>query len=303
MTTSHPSGSGPRRRRPSDRQLAIAAAVLGLVLLAATAVSDFLIGSFWRGHSMLTSLVANITVVLFSAAVFGQWLEQRNRSKWNLLAQSVMAGLAQTARVTWSSLFSLAQLGGDGDEDEVFGTPENLAIASDPHQVRTAMQAVMADPERRARLQVRVTRLSEHTANVITNWAGLLVGAAPYAHVLEGHVELGSRLQWLSAVMSHREPPPDQDQRRRRLSRASIAAATFSDVDDEWLIDQATCITVLAAQLDHESLEMAINVNPPNWWAERTNQLLQRPWKTAAQLSSPLPYQSLRSRTPGSVKK
>jgi len=274
-----------RRSRINDRQLALGAALLGLVLLVAAAASDFLIRSFWNRHSMVTSLVANLTVVLFSAAVIGQWLERRNRSKWNVLAQSVMFGLAQSARITWSSMFTLARPASEGGEDQIIGTPENLAIAIDPLVMRPAMEAVLADPRRRASLQTRVTRLAEHTSDVITNWGGLLVGAAPYAHLVQGHVELGSRLEWLSAVLAHREPPPGQDQ-RRRLSRASIAVTAFSGVDDAWLIDQATCITVLAAQLDHESLEMAFAVNPTSWWAVRTKELLQRPDATLGASSS-----------------
>ena len=37
-----------------------------------------------------------------------------------------------------------------------------------------------------------------------------MVGAAPYAELLDRHVELQGMLEWLSSVLAHNEPAPDR---------------------------------------------------------------------------------------------
>jgi hypothetical protein len=261
----------------SWRRFAVIAAAMGLLLVIAAAISDFVIASYWRRHAMLTSLVADLVVVLVSAAVVTQWIDRRNRRQWNVLAQNVMFSLAQGARLTWTSLITLQGLAtADQEGEAAAGTAENLALAQDPQSVLNATEQLLLDPKRRQLLQLVVRRLSEQMAKVITDWASIMVGAAPYAHLIDSHVELQSRLEWLSAVMDHREPPPDQDGRRRRLTRASIAVSAVSHLGDEWLRDQASAITVLAAKLDHESLDLAFSLNSPDWWSLRTDQILGR---------------------------
>jgi hypothetical protein len=52
----------------STRRLVIAAA-RGVVVLALAAASDFLIGSFWGSHAMLTSLIASLLVLAVTVGV------------------------------------------------------------------------------------------------------------------------------------------------------------------------------------------------------------------------------------------
>ena len=279
-----------REKWVTEQRFAWFAAITGVVLLAAAAVSDFLIGSFWGSHSMLTSLVANLIVVIVSVAVISQWIERRRRRQWNVLAQNVMFALAQCARLTWTSMITLAQIVPAAEGEAAAATDENLALALDPQTVLpafekllpgglslTQFEKLLLDQDRRQRLQLVVGRLSDHAAQVITNWAGVMVGASTYASLINSHVELQSRLEWLSSVMADREPPPDQDGRRRRLTRASVAVTSVAHLGDEWLRDQAAAITVLAARLDHESLDQAFSLNSPDWWSFRTDELLKRP--------------------------
>jgi len=266
-----------REKWVTEQRFAWFAAITGVVLLAAAAVSDFLIGSFWGSHSMLASLVANLIVVIVSVAVISQWIERRRRRQWNVLAQNVMFALAQCARLTWTSMITLAQIVPAAEGEAAAATDENLALALDPQTVLPAFEKLLLDQDRRQRLQLVVGRLSDHAAQVITNWAGVMVGASTYASLINSHVELQSRLEWLSSVMADREPPPDQDSRRRRLTRASVAVTSVAHLGDEWLRDQAAAITVLAARLDHESLDQAFSLNSPDWWSFRTDELLKRP--------------------------
>lgn len=261
----------------SWQRFAVIAAALGVLLVAGAAVSDFFVGSYWRNHAMLTSLVADLIVVLVSAAGVSQWIDRRNRRQWNVLAQNVMFSLAQCARLTWTSMITLQGLAtGEQDGDIAAGTAENLALAQDPQRVLEAMEQLLMDPERRMLLQTVVGRLADHARGVITDWASIMVGAAPYAHLIDSHVELQSRLDWLSAVLEHREPPPDQSGKRRRVTRASIAVEAVSHLGDEWLRDQGSAITILAAQLDGQSLDLAFSLNSQGWWAQRTDELLGR---------------------------
>ncbi len=288
----------------SGQRFAVIAAITGMLLVIAAAISDFVVANYWRNHAMLTSLVADLVVVLVSAAVVTQWIDRRNRRQWNVLAQNVMFSLAQGARLTWTSMITLQGLAaGEQEGDVAAGTAENLAIARDTQRVLDGTEQLLKDPERRRLLQLVVRRLSDQTGKVITDWASIMVGAAPYAHLIDSHVELQSRLEWLSAVMDHREPPPDQDGKRRRLTRASIAVSAVSHLGDEWLRDQASAITVLAAQLDNESLDQAFSLNAPQWWVLRTDEILGRPHTRSAQANNPLAYQSVSSTTPGSEKK
>ena len=87
----------------SDRRFALAASA-GLALILAAAVSDFLAGTFWERHALLASLVANLLVVAVTVVVVNELLERRDRRRWNLLAQSVLFALLQSARATWTGL-------------------------------------------------------------------------------------------------------------------------------------------------------------------------------------------------------
>ena len=55
------------------------AAVLGVAVIGLAAASDFIVGSFWSGHAMLTSLLASLIVLGVTVAVLNEWLERRDR--------------------------------------------------------------------------------------------------------------------------------------------------------------------------------------------------------------------------------
>src|SRR5580658_3945702 len=89
-------------------RLAITAA-LGLLVLGLAITSEFLFGSFWSRHALLTSLVANLVVLAVTLAAVNEWIDRRNRRRWSVLAQYVMFQLAQAARVTWTSVIELLE--------------------------------------------------------------------------------------------------------------------------------------------------------------------------------------------------
>lgn len=250
----------------------IIAAAFGTGLLALALASDFLVGSFWQRHSMLTSLLANLLVATVAVALINEVLERRARRRWNLVAQSAMFALVQSARLTWTGMVELLGL-----TEVSSGTVQSLLdgarVAIDRPRVSEAATTLLQDPGRRNVLQLAVDRLSGHADEVIARWASVMVGAAPYADLLDRHVELQGRLEWLSAVLAHKEPPPDQGGRERRLTRASVGSERADEVGDEWIHDMIVSITVLATHLDYESREMALSLAPVDWWMERMKAL------------------------------
>jgi hypothetical protein len=252
-----------------DRRLALTAAV-GLALILAAAVSDFLVGSFWARHTLLTSLLANLLVVAVTVIVVNEVVERRNRRRWSLLAQSVLFALIQSARATWTAMLEVLELG-EVESGAVSSLLSAAEVARDSARVSQATSELLEDEERRARLQRMCVALSEHASDVIAKWAPVMVSAQPYAEVLDRHVELAGRLEWLSSVLVHNEPPEDQSRRERNLTRSNVASEHAEEFgNDEWLHDQILAVIRLATELDYESREHAFSLVPLSWWAERT---------------------------------
>lgn len=116
--------------------------------------------------------------------------------------------------------------------------------------------------------------LAEHGAQVIANWAPVMVGAAPYAEVLDRHVELVGRLQWISDLLAQKEPAPEQDRRAHRLTRSSVATENADEVDDDEIHTMILSIVLLAAQLDYASRVHAFEIVSESWWDQRTQAII-----------------------------
>jgi hypothetical protein len=252
-----------------ERRLVLAACV-GLALMLAAGASDLVIGSFWSRHAMLTSLVANVLVVAITLAVINEFVERRDRRRWNLLAQTVLFALIQSARATWTGMLEVLELT-DVQSGSVQSLIEAKDVALDAARVSRATDELLHDERRRAQLQAVSAALSAHTSEVIAKWAPVMVGARPYAEVLDRHAELASRLVWLSDVLSYNEPPEGQSRRDRTLTLSSVASEHAEQLgSNEWLHDQIVAALTLATRLDYEAREDAYAIVPLSWWAQRT---------------------------------
>jgi hypothetical protein len=248
----------------------VLAATIGLALIVAAAVSDFVIGSFWSRHSLLTSLVANVLVVAITLAVVNEFVERRDRRRWNLLAQAVLFALTQSARATWSGLVEVLRLG-EVRSGSVEPLLEGAALARDSERVSKAIDELLADEQRRAVLQRVTVQQAEYASDVIAKWAPVMVNSGPYAQVLNRHVELAGRLEWLSSVLTHNEPPEGQSGAERVLVRSNVATEHAEEFGgDEWIHDQLLAIINLATELDYRSRELAYSIVPLSWWTTRT---------------------------------
>jgi hypothetical protein len=252
-----------------ERRLLLAAGA-GLVLLLAAGASDFVRGSFWERHALLSSLVASILVLAVTVIVINEVIDRRDQRRWNLLAQSVLFALIQAARATWTGMvevLELAEVHG-GSVDSLL---EAAGLARDSARVSKAIGELLADEARRTRLRRMSTALSNHASEVIAKWAPVMVSARSYAMVLDRHVELAGRLEWLSNVLAYNEPPDGQSRRDRSLALSNVATEHAEELGtDDWLHDQMLAVITLATELDYESREHAYSIVPMSWWAERT---------------------------------
>ncbi len=256
-------------RELRDRRWVIAA-VVGVVLTLAAGISDFVTGSFWEHHGLFASLVASLLVVVITVVVVNEVIERRERRRWSLLAQSVLFALIQSARATWTGMVEVLELG-EVESGAIEPLLSAAGIARDTSRVSAAIAELLGDPKRRARLQRVVAGLSSHAADVIAKWAPVMVGAGPYAEVLDRHVELSGRLEWLSSVLAYLEPLEGQSLRDRALIRSNIASEHAVELgNDEWLHDQILAVIMLATELDYRSREQAYELVPLTWWSERT---------------------------------
>jgi hypothetical protein len=252
-----------------DRRLQVAAAV-GLTLVLAAGASDFVVDSFWGRHGMLTSLVANLIVVGVTVAVVNQVVEARDRRRWSLLAQTVLFALIQSARATWTTMLEVLELA-DVESGSVESLLEGKEVALDATRVSKAADALVHDEGRRAQLQRASSGLSSHASDVIAKWSPVMINAGPYAEMLDRHVELAARLEWLNNVLTHNEPPEGQSRADRTLTRSAVGTEHAEQLGtDEWLHDQILAIVTLATKLDYESRDYAYAIAPLSWWSERT---------------------------------
>lgn len=255
-----------RRRSLAAGANSARVAVLGILLIAVAVGSDFVIGSFWSKHAFLTSILASLLIVVLSVALINELLEARNRRRWSLLAQSVLFALVQSARLTWTTMLEVLHLA-EVQSGAIESLEQGAAVALDTETVSEAVTDLLADPARRQQLQLTLQRLSDHASAVISVRAGVMVGAAPYAKLLDRHVELQARLEWLNAVLAHREPPPDRSLSMVRLTRANVAIEHAVRFGEDWIHDMLVSITVLAVTLDDESRQLAFSV-AGSWWTQ-----------------------------------
>jgi hypothetical protein len=136
----------------------VLAAGSGVVVIALAAASDFVFGSFWSSHAMLTSLAASPIVPAATVAVLNESLDRRDRRRWRVLAQYVLFQLVQSARVTWTTLTELVEGGEPGaalTNDELIAAAQR---ALDSAYASPAVRDALASPERRRLLAVAFAR-------------------------------------------------------------------------------------------------------------------------------------------------
>lgn len=253
----------------SAQRLALASA-LGIIVIALAAASDFVVGSFWSRHAMLTSLLASLLVLGVTVVIVNEVLDRRQRRRWTVLGQYVLFQLVQSARATWVGLVEIGGLG-DVDAGSTAGLQAGALLALDTARITDAMGAALASPALRREVRELIVAVGTHGRALVATWAPLMVDAGPYAPLFDRHVELQSRTAWIAEVL---EPgaltewlPVEHD----TLVRSSVAGEHAAQFDDVWLRSQLVSTAQLAVQLDFESRRIGFKLVSYESWTRKIN--------------------------------
>jgi len=240
-------------------------AVLAIAAVAGGVVSDFTSGSFWEHHALLSGLAASVIVVILSVAVINEFLERRRRQRWSVLAQYVMFELIRSARMIWSGILEVAGLlpVQSGQESLDAG----MQIVRDTPRMTAALQQVVEDEDRSARLHTEIAFFAEHADEVLGRWAAVMLNVEVYAEIIDRHVELAGDIAWIAGLLDNSDPPDDL--RRQRRARSSPATQIENELGGQWLADRMVVIAQLAEALDRGTLEIALKIVPVEWWQTR----------------------------------
>jgi hypothetical protein len=259
---------GPRRSQSVDA-LVRSTRVLTLVALVALAggiASDAVVGGFWRRHALLAGLTASVIVVMLSVAVINDALERRRQKRWRILAQFVMFELVRNSRLVWTGV--LAQVGLLPAKDvRPESVDANRRTVRDTPRLSTAVREAIADDALRRVLREEIALLADHTDEILSRWATVMLNADGYAEVIDRHVELAGDIGWLIDLLDNSDPPDDA--RRQRRAHSSPAVAIVGGIAGDTLADRIVVVTQLAEELDYGTLELAKQIVPVDWWKSR----------------------------------
>jgi hypothetical protein len=269
--------SGPRRRRSVRSYLRRTrlVAIFAVVVLVAGIVSDSTDGSYWARHTLLANIVASVLVVLLSVAVINEFLEQRRRKHWRVLAQYVMFELVRNARMFWLGVLEESGLlPTDVASREVIDAGSR--IVRDTDRLTAAVRTMVANVDAHARLHADIAYFARHSDEVLGRWAGVMLDAELYADIIDRHVELAGIIVWISDLLDTKYPPDDEARRWRARSSPAMQIEYQPGVD--WLADRIVTTTQLAEALDRGTLDLALHLVPVEWWVARLGTAAPSPY-------------------------
>ena len=200
-----------------------------------------------------------------------------------MLAQHVMLDLVRNARLVWTVVTELAGLM-PSDAHTTASLDAAARAVRDTPGLAEAIRTLVADRGRRRQLHEKITRFAQHSGDVLGRLAAVMLNADAYADVIDRHVELASDVAGLGSLLDYYEPA-DDDSGRRRKSQNNAAIQIQGAYDDDWLAGRVVTMTQLAAELDRQTLQLALRIVPVQWWAARLGDphLERRSRQTAGQ--------------------
>ena len=213
------------------------AAALSLIALAFISVSDFLLTNFWDQNAMVTSVVADVLVLIVGVAAVNEFLAARSRRRWRRVADYSLTELSSSCRHVW---VELAQAIGVGRREEL-SREELRALVQSPtdegRSLETLARRVSDDPAGPGRLKPVVEQVIRTTRAVLTSWAPVLV-ETPYSAALSRYVELQMMLARIDVVLF-------EEVEGKRASYEGTG-------DPEWLASHLVSLIRLGSDLDLE---------------------------------------------------
>jgi hypothetical protein len=241
-------------------------AFVAFAALTASIVSDFTDEGFWARHALLTSIAASALVVLLSVAVINEFLEQRRRKRWRVLAQYVMFELVRNARMFWLGVLEEAGLLPARRTQREF-IEASSRIVQDTERLTAAVRAMISDADAHPRLHQDIAYFAKHSDEVLGRWAAVMLNAELYAEIIDRHVELAGIIVWISDLLDIKDPPEDVGRRWR--ARSSPAVQIEYEPGGNWLADRIVTTAQLAEALDRGTIELALHLVPVQWWEAR----------------------------------
>jgi hypothetical protein len=277
---------GPRRRRSIRSYLRRTrlVAIFAVVILAAGIVSDFTDGAFWTRHTLLANIVASALVVLLSVAVINEFIEQRSRNRWRVLAQYVMFELVRNARMFWLGVLEESGLLPTETSQREF-IQAGALIVRDTDRLTAAVRTMVADADNHARLHKDIAYFARHSDEVLGRWAAVMLDAELYAEIIDRHVELAGVIVWIADLLDTKYPPDDVARQWR--ARSSPAVQIEFEPGVNWLADRIVTTTQLAESLDSGTLALALRLVPVQWWEDRLGTAAPSPYPDESSTTSP----------------
>jgi hypothetical protein len=237
---------------PRSTTLTRISAALSLLALIAVALSDFLLTGFWDENAMVTSVVADVLVLIVGVAVVNEFLTARARREWRLLADYGLVELGEVARHTW---VMLAQHIGVGKRESLTLHEFRELVQSPGAESEIgalALRAAAGGDSHRRSLHALVTDLAESARARLGRWAPVLV-ETPFPRVVTRFVRLQARLTRLETVL--------------REDALNWQPSHEGSGDADWIADRVVNIIQLGSHLDVELVDMV--EHPDRWgWGE-----------------------------------
>ena len=207
---------------------------IALLLILAGSITDVAVTMFWDRNAMLTSVLADVLVLLVGVAVINEWLDIRSAERWRTVAYYALVELLEASRDTWIRLsheLDVAQ----GEPMTVMQLSDRVLAEGGAAMLRDRAAAALADPEARARLIEIVAEISEETRTALTNWAPIMITTAPSADAINRFTHLHGRLVRLRYVLQ-------EDIQGHTIDNIEVG-------DDEWAARRIATVIRLGAQL------------------------------------------------------
>jgi hypothetical protein len=239
------------------------AALLALAWLLVLLTSDFYAGRLWIDHPVTTATVVSLSVVLVSVTLIEAVLNRRSEHRWRLLAQYALLELAETAHTAWAVLVGVVDAVDSGNHrlaDPAHVT-RILNSADQAPALKRTVETLLTDASARDRLRQSLEKTLETSRGLIGRWGVVLTGSATYSELFDNHVEMIGRIHGLWHFLAY------------GTRRGSQFRAPGGSHSDDWFIDNLLSMSRIALRLEVETWAIALQVVPPGWWDDRTDEL------------------------------
>jgi hypothetical protein len=224
-------------------------ALLSVLALVAVSISDFVFTGFWDHNAMVTSVVADILVLIVGVAVVNELLAARARREWRLLSDYGLVELGESSRHIW---VTLSQHVGIGKRESLTldELRELVRSGQGEETTREMALAAVADHPRREALHRVVAELAEDARARLGRWAPVLV-ETPHPHSVTRFVRLQARLTRLETVL--------------REESLNWRPSYEGSGDADWIANRVANVIHLGCTLD---LELISKVEHPDRWGQ-----------------------------------